>query len=82
MRSMVMGAVNYYLLTKVFSISLAILKEWRMIGLLAKRVYVGVCADSHLVGRLQRRWNDSVNDCLKKKSLNVWQAKSMVYDSN
>ena len=32
----------------------------------AKRVYVGKCMGSHLVGQQQERWIDFVIDCLKK----------------
>ena len=28
-------------------------------GLAMWRVYLGVCASSHLVGRLKKRWNDT-----------------------
>ena len=27
-------------------------------------------------------WTDSVNDCLKKRALNIVQARRMVYDRN
>ena len=37
---------------------------------------------SHLVGRPHKRWINSVNDCLKKRSLNVGQARRMGYDKN
>ena len=30
---------------------------------IAKRVYVEECVGSRLVGRPQKRWTDSVNDC-------------------
>ena len=33
----------------------------------AIRVYVGECIGSRYVGRSQKRWTDSVNDCLKKR---------------
>ena len=33
---------------------------------IAKRVYVGGCVGSRLVGRPQKRWSDSVNDCRRK----------------
>ena len=46
-------------LMKVFSGGLALWLEWKLIGLL--RVYAGGCAASS-VGRLQKRWIDSVND--------------------
>ena len=56
---------------KVFSIGLAILKEWRMINdRIAKRVYVEECLSCHLVVQPWKKWIDSVNDCLKK-NLNV-----------
>ena len=32
-----------------------------------ERVYVGVCAGSHLVGRLWMRWIDTVKDCFRKR---------------
>ena len=49
---------------------------------IAKRVYVGVCAGSRLVGKSQKRWTDSVKDCLKKKGLDVRQARRMVHESS
>ena len=45
---------------------------------IAKRVYVGECAGSHSMGRLQKRWIDTLKDCSKKRGLDVWQAKRMV----
>ena len=47
---------------------------------IAKRVYVGECAGSRSVGRLRKRWNDTVKECLKKKGLDVRQAMRMVQD--
>ena len=38
---------------------------------IAKRVYVGKCADSCSVGKQQKRWVDTVKDCLKKRSFYV-----------
>ena len=38
----------------------------------------GECVSSHLVGQPQMRWIDSVNYCLKKRGLNVGQARRMV----
>ena len=49
---------------------------------ITKRVYVGECKGSWLVGCLWKRSIDSVNDCLKKRGLNVGQARRMVYDMN
>ena len=47
---------------------------------IAKRVYVGECVGSRLVGGPGKRYIDSVNDCLKKRGLNVGQARRMVLD--
>ena len=33
----------------------------------AKRIYVGVCAGSCSVGSSQKRWIDTVKDCLRKR---------------
>ena len=46
---------------------------------IAKRVYVGEHAGTHSVGRLQKRWIDTVNVCLKKRALDVRQARRMVH---
>ena len=32
---------------------------------IAKKVFVGECAGSRSVGRLRKRWTDTVKDCLK-----------------
>ena len=40
---------------------------------ITKRVYVRVCAGSRSVGRPQKRWNDTMKDCLKKRGLDVRQ---------
>ena len=47
---------------------------------IAKRVYVGGYAGSHSVGKLQKRWIDTVKDCLKKRFLDVRQARRMMHD--
>ena len=47
---------------------------------IAKRVYVRECAGSWSVGRPRKRWIDTVEDCLKKRGLNVKQARRMVHD--
>ena len=49
---------------------------------IAKRVYVGECVGNRLVDRPRKRWIDSVNKCLQRRSLNVGQARGMVYDMN
>ena len=33
---------------------------------IAKNVIVGECAGSHSVGRPEKRWTDTVNECFKK----------------
>ena len=55
----------------MFSVGLATLKEWEW-----------ECVGNHLVGRLQKRFIDSTNGCLRKRGLNVGQAGRMVYDMN
>ena len=47
---------------------------------IAKRVYVGVCAGSRSVGGSQKRWIDTVKECLKKRGLDIRQARRMVHD--
>ena len=41
-------------------------------------VYVGECTGNHSVGRSQKRWNDTVEECLRKRGLDVRQARGMV----
>ena len=45
----------------------------------AKRVYVRECAGSHSVGRPRKRWIGTVKDYLKKRGLDVRQARSLVH---
>ena len=47
---------------------------------IAKRVYVGECAGSRSVGKPWKRWIDTVKECLKKRGLDVRQARKMVQD--
>ena len=49
---------------------------------IAKRVCVGKCAGSHSVGRPWKRWIDTVKEYLKKKGLDVRQARRMVEDKS
>ena len=42
-------------------------KVWRMIGRIAKRIYVGEFAGSPSIGRLQKGWIDTMKECLKKE---------------
>ena len=48
--------------------------------MIAKRVYVGECAGSRSVGRPWKRWIDAVNDCLRKRGLDIGQGRRMVHD--
>ena len=47
---------------------------------IAKRVYVGECVGSNSVAKPHKRWIDTMNECLKKTSLDVRQARRMVHD--
>ena len=38
--------------------------------MIARRVYVGECAGSRSVGRVRKKWIDTVKECLKKR---VWR---------
>ena len=49
---------------------------------IAKRVYVRECAGSHSVGRLWKRWIDTVKECLRKRGLDVRQVRRVVQDKN
>ena len=45
-----------------------------------KRFYVGECAGNLSVGRPWKRWIDTIKECLRKKGLDVRQARRMVQD--
>ena len=47
---------------------------------IAMRVYVKECAGSRSVGRLRKRWIDTVKDSLKKMGLDVRQARRVEHD--
>ena len=47
---------------------------------IAKRVYVGECADNRSVGKQWKKWIDNVKDCLKKRVLDVRQERRMEHD--
>ena len=47
---------------------------------LMKVFYVGECAGSRNVSMPQKRWIDTVKDCLKKRGLHVRQERRMVHD--
>ena len=49
---------------------------------IAKRVYVGECVGRRSVGRPRKRWIDTVKECLKKRGLDIRQARRMVQDRN
>ena len=49
---------------------------------IAKRVYVGECAGSPSMGRPRKRWIDTMKDCLRKRGLDLRQARRMVLDMN
>ena len=48
--------------------------------MIVKRVYVGKCACSGSVDRSRKRWIDTVKECLKKRGLDVRQARRIVQD--
>ena len=43
-----------------------------------KTVYVRVCAGNRSVGKPRERWVDTVKTCLRKRGLEVKQARRMV----
>ena len=45
-----------------------------------KKVYLWECAGSPSVGRPRKKWIDTMKDCLKKRGLDVRQARKMVHD--
>ena len=47
-----------------------------------KKVYVGKCAGKRSLGRLRKRWIVTAKKCLKKRGLNVRQARRMVQDKS
>ena len=48
----------------------------------AKRVYVREWAGSPSLGRLRKRWTDTVKKCLRKRGLDVRQARRMIQDKS
>ena len=46
----------------------------------AKSLCVWQCVGSRSVGRSRERWTDTVNDCLKKRGLDIRQARRMTHD--
>ena len=47
---------------------------------IAKTVYVGECAGSRSVGSPRKRWIYTMKECLKKRGVDVRQARRMVQD--
>ena len=47
---------------------------------ISKRVDVGECAGSRSMGRPRKRWTDTMQECLRKKGLDVRQARRVVQD--
>ena len=43
-----------------------------------ERVYVGECAGDRSVGRPRKKWVDTAKECLRKRDLDVRQARRMV----
>ena len=48
--------------------------------IISKKVYVVECAVSRSVGRPRKKCIDTVKECLRKRSLDVRQARIMVLD--
>ena len=47
---------------------------------IAKTDYVGECAGSRSVGSPRVRWIDTMKECLKKRGLDIRQARRMMHD--
>ena len=45
-----------------------------------KRIYLGEIAGSRSAGRPRKKWIDMVKECLRKRGVNIRQAKRMVQD--
>ena len=50
--------------------------------MIAKGVHVGEFAGSRSAGRPRKRWLDTVKECLKKRGLDVRQARRMGQDKS
>ena len=49
---------------------------------IAESIYIEECAGNHAVGRPWKRWIDIVKDCLRKRGLDVRQARKRVQNRN
>ena len=58
----------------------AVWRGWRGMGL--PREYVGECAGSHSLGGPRKRWIDTVEECLRKGSLDVRQTRRVIRDES
>ena len=58
-------------LMKVCSGDSPMWRGWRGIG--SPREYEGECTGSRSAGRLQKRWLDTMKECLKKRGLDLRQ---------
>ena len=65
-------------LMKVFCSDSVMWRGWRMISLL--RESMKECAGICSFCRLQKRWIDTVEECLRKRGLNVRQESRVVQD--
>ena len=65
---------------KMLSDGSAMWREWRLTG--SPRGSMWRCAGSRSVTNLRKRWIDTVKDRLKKKGLDVRQARRVVDDKS
>ena len=49
-------------------------------GMIAKRLCVGECAGSRSAGKPRKRWINNVQECLKKRGLDIRKARRMVQE--
>ena len=49
---------------------------------IAMRLYVGACVGSCSVGRLWKRWTDTMKESLRTRGLGVRQARRMMQDGS
>ena len=44
---------------------------------ITKKIYVGEYVDSQSIGKLQKRWVNTIKDCLRNKGLDIKLARRM-----